>query len=360
MVFELIAESGSARAGKLKICGKEIETPIFLPVGTKGFVKTLSKSELNSIGIKAIIINAFHLFLDGSLNIIESAGGIHKFMNWDGIIFSDSGGFQYVKKDFKIRVVDNGFLLQNGSFFTPEDAIKTQKQLGSDVAMALDFCPKRNTNYLNAKLSVNHTINWAKKCKQTYNNKKEQELYGIVQGGIFPELRKECASALVSMNFDGYGIGGLSVGESQEDMYRTIASTVSFIPKDKPRYLMGIGDPVQLLNAIELGIDIFDSSFPTRSGRHRRVYTSDGSYNIGKQQREIFDKISINCNCETCRNYTLAYLAHLIKEKETLAMRLLTIHNLHFTINLMKNARNAIIRNEFPEFKEDFIREYGK
>lgn len=363
-MFELIHEDehSGARIGKLYTKHGEVETPAFMPVATKGSVKTLSPEELKGVGTRAVISNAFLLYLKPGTEVIQKVGGLHGFMNWSEIIFTDSGGFQMLREPFFNGVSKKGVTFKSPfddskHLFTPEKCIEVQMALGSDVAMALDDCPPHGANYDYVKGSTIRTIEWAKRCKRTHDG--DQLLFGIIQGGIFEDLRRESTGALIEMGFDGYGIGGLSIGEPKNVMFKTLKYAVPMIPKDKPRYLMGVGSPLELLDSISLAIDIFDSAFPTRNARHNTVYTYGGKFDISKGRfAEDSDPLDPNCKCYACRNFPTAYIRHLMKVHETLGMRLVTIHNLYFIQDLMEKSRAAITNNEFEEFKNEFKKSY--
>ncbi len=364
-MFEVIFEDEEtgARAGKLKLKDRTLETPGFLPVATKADVKLVSPDELNQMGVQGVIANAFVLYLRPGIEVIEAAGGIHKFMGWNGIIFSDSGGFQILNKDFLLKVNDNSVTFKSPfdgtkHEFTPEKCEDIQMKLGSDVAMTLDDCPSYGSDYDNILNSTKRTIGWAERFKNAHKND-SQSVFGIVQGGVFKDLRENCAKALVQMDFDGYAIGGLCIGEPKDVMHEVIGWTASLLPPKKPRYLMGVGSPEDMLEAISKGVDIFDSVFPTRNARHNTVYTKRGKINIGKEKfKNDFGPIDEGCECYTCKRFSLAYVNHLLREHEYLGMRLATIHNLHFLVNLMRMAREAIMDEDFINFKKEFLRDY--
>ncbi len=356
-MFELIHEDKTgARAGKLRTNHGSIDTPAFMPVATKATVKTLIPEELYDMGTQALISNAFHLFLSPGMEVIQKAGGLHEFMKWERAIFTDSGGFQMIRRDFPFKITDEGITYKNlrdgkKYSYTPEICLENQKILGSDVAMVLDECPAYGSEYSAVEASVERTIQWAKRSKNIEQNN-GQLSFAILQGGTFAELRKKCAEELIEMDFDGYGIGGLSIGEPKEIMNEVLKYSVPLIPDDKPRYLMGVGSPVELLEAIESGVDIFDSAFPTRNARHQTLMTSKGNVDIARAKFAFdFKPVDENCGCYTCKNYTRAYLHHLFKESELLALRLASIHNLHFIQSIVKGAREAIQEDRFNEFK---------
>ncbi len=357
-MFELIHtdKNTGARAGKLRTKHGIIDTPAFMPVATKGTVKTISPEELHEMGTQALISNAFHLMLAPGMEVIRRAGGLHKFMQWDRAIFTDSGGFQMIRRDFPFKITDEGFTYKNPRdgkkyFYTPETCLENQKVIGSDIAMILDECPAYGSDYSAVEASTGRTIQWAARAKNVEQNR-GQLFFAILQGGTFVELRKKCAEELVEMDFDGYGIGGLSIGEPREIMNDVLKSSVPLVPQDRPRYLMGVGSPVEILSAIEAGVDIFDSAFPTRNARHQTLITSKGNVDIARSKFAMdMSPVDENCECHTCRNYSRAYLHHLFKESELLALRLASIHNLYFMQSLMRGAREAILENGFAEFK---------
>lgn len=358
-MFEIVAEEENARTGKLFTKHGVVETPCFMPVATKASVKTLTPDELNGIGTQAVITNAFHLYLKPGVNVLKNIG-IHKFMNWDKTVFTDSGGFQLIR-DFNLKVTNKGLMFKidkTNHFFTPESCMETQNQIGSDAAMVLDDCPNYRSSYETVKHSLKITVEWANRCKNVHKNS-NQLIFGIAQGGVFPDLRKTCVEKLLKIGFDGYAIGGLTIGEPKEEMLRILKCTVPLIPKNRPRYMMGLGSPEDILKSISLGVDVFDSAFPTRNARHRTAITSHGSFEITKKKySNDFSPVDEECRCYTCKNYSKAYVHHLFKEKELLGMRLLSIHNLYFILNMMKNARNAIKNNGFDEYKKDFMEKY--
>jgi queuine tRNA-ribosyltransferase len=361
-MFELIHKDKNtvARAGKLSTNHGIMDTPAFMPVATKGTVKTITPEELHKIGTQAVISNAFHLLLAPGMEVIKRSGGLHEFMHWERAIFTDSGGFQMIRKDFPFKITDEGFTYKNPRdgkkySYTPESCLENQKIIGSDVAMILDECPAYGSDYSAVEASTVRTIRWAAKAKSIEKNN-GQLFFAILQGGTFAGLRKYCAEELVNMDFDGYGIGGLSIGEPKDIMNEVLKSCVPLVPESKPRYLMGVGSPVELLAAIESGVDIFDSAFPTRNARHQTLMTSKGNIDIARARFTLdICPVDENCDCYTCRNYTRAYLHHLFKESELLALRLASIHNLHFMQSIVRGAREAILEDRFAEFKKIVI-----
>lgn len=358
-MFEVVGGDKDARAGKLHTAHGTVDTPCFMPVATKGSVKTLSSDELSGMDIEAIISNAFILYLKPGIDVIEKAGGLHHFMNWERTLFTDSGGFQMLKKEFAFSVSEKGVTFRSPfdgtrHMFTPEKCVEVQESLESDVAMVLDDCPQYGKDHDYIRDSVMRTASWAKRSKRTHKHRK-QLLFAIVQGGVFRDLREKSATALVEMDFDGYGIGGLSIGEPKKKMFEVLEYTLPLLPVERPRYLMGVGSPGELLESVSLGVDVFDSAFPTRNARHNAVYTWNGSYNItrGKHAHD-FSPLEEGCNCYACQKYTRAYIRHLMTVHEMLGMRLITIHNLHFLRKLMKKAREAVLENRFSKFKNEF------
>ncbi|MEE8167586.1 MAG: tRNA guanosine(34) transglycosylase Tgt [Candidatus Hydrothermarchaeales archaeon] len=363
-MYELIHEDekSGARAGIINTKHGAVETPAFMPVATKGSVKTLSSEDLADIGVQALIANAFLLYLKPGVGVVENSGGLHEFMNWRKVIFTDSGGFQMLRKDFLVRVSKKGITFKSPfdnsrHLVTPEKCIQVQNALGSDVAMVLDDLPPYGSECERTAESVKRTIDWAKRCKDAHGSE-EQGLFAIVQGGVFEDLRRECAGKLVELGFDGYGLGGLSIGEPKEKMFEIIERTP--LPVEKARYLMGVGSPMELLESISRGMDLFDSAFPTRNARHNMVYTKKGRYDLSRgKYADDFTPLEEDCECQACRKYTRGYISHLLKVREFLGMRLVTVHNLYFLQKLMKDAREAIMRDEFVEFKSGLIDRVG-
>lgn len=365
--FELIKESSEckARLGKIHTNHGDIETPIFMPVGTKATVKAMTPEELKDIEAQIILSNTYHLYLRPGHDLIEEAGGLHKFMNWDRPILTDSGGFQVFSLGNLRKITEEGVEFKShvdGSthFISPEKSMEIQNSLGSDIMMAFDECVSYPTTYEYAKNSMERTTRWAKRCKEYHKNTENQALFGIVQGSMYEDLRKESVKQLTELDFPGYGIGGLSVGEPRDMMCEVMDYTVELLPKDKPRYLMGVGSPDYLFEAVERGIDMADCVLPTRMARNGAFITSRGQVTIknAKYKRD-FSPIDSNCNCYTCRNYSKAYIRHLFNENEILGARLATIHNLFFLINLMKSIRINIEENNFINFKKEFYENYG-
>jgi queuine tRNA-ribosyltransferase len=356
-------EKSEARGGTFTLNNRKFETPGFLPVATKADVKLISPDELHEMGASGVITNALVLFFRPGLEIIEEADGIHNFMRFDGIIFSDSGGFQMLNPDFLVKVNDS-FVTFKSPFtgskleFSPQRCAEIQMRLGSDVAMTLDDCPSYGGSHDEISVSNNRTIKWADDFIKAHD-RDTQNVFGIIQGGVFQDLREKCAQSLTEMDFDGFGIGGLCIGEPKELMHEVIQWTTQLLPKEKPRYLMGVGSPEDMLEAISNGVDIFDSVFPTRNARHNTVYTRKGKINLGKEKyRSELGPIDEGCGCYTCRKFSLSYVNHLLREYEYFGMRLASIHNLYFLVNLMREARKAIRAEEFLDFKKDFEKNY--
>ena len=363
--YDLIKKDGNARLGKLHTNHGTFDTPMFMPVGTLANVKTLVPEELKEMNAGIILSNTYHLWLRPGEDIVQKAGGLHKFMNYDGPILTDSGGFQVFslaknKKDiteegvhFKSHIDGQKLLL------TPEKSIEIQNKLDSDIAMSFDECPPASADYKYLKNSVERTLRWAKRGKDAFNNP-NQSLFGIVQGGPIEDLRKHSAIETVKMDFDGYSVGGVANdGESKEDMYVAIDYSVPYLPEDKPRYLMGVGEPVDILEGVERGIDMFDCVLPTRIARHGNAFTRFGRMNLkNAKYKEDFTPIEKDCDCYTCKHYTKSYIRHLLVAGEQLAGRLLSIHNIRFLIRETEEIRDAIDKGTFKEYKEEFIKNY--
>jgi len=362
-MFKLSSEDSNARLGKLKTKSSTVNTPFFMPIATKGSVKQLSPDDLNSINTEAIIANAFILSLKPGLGVINSFKGIHKFMNWNKTIFTDSGGFQILSKSFLHKHSSHSVHFKNPytgqiQSYTPEDVMDIEKAINSDVAMVLDFVPHYGTDkqYIADCTSLTHV--WAERCIKHHSHSK-QLLFGICQGGTFKDLRENSAKVINSLDFDGVALGGLGIGEGRDLMFNSIKCSTKFIDKNKPRYLMGIGSPEDLLECISLGIDCFDSRFPTMNSRHGSIFTSNGKINIEKSQfKNDSSPIDENCKCPVCKKFSRAFIHHLYKTHEPISERYGSIHNLFFIHNLMSNARKAIKNNEFNYFKKDFLKNY--
>ena len=359
----------SARAGIMTTKRGIIETPVFIPVGTKATVKAVTNEQLYDAGCGIILGNLYHLYLQPGIKVIKKAGGLHKFMNWTRAILTDSGGFQVFSLSKIRKIVDNGVEFKSiidGSshFFTPEDVIKMQYQIGSDIIMVLDECIPFNEDYNYTLNAAKRTLKWAEvslKVKNRIDFDEKARIFGIVQGGFIKNLRKFCAQSISGMDFDGIAIGGLSVGEKRDRTLDILNHTVEFLDNKKPLYFMGLGDPVGIVEAIGSGVDMFDCVMPTRISRNGSAFTSGGRINIkNKKYTCDFNPLDEKCNCYTCKNYTRSYIKHLFKSKEILSSVLLTIHNLYFIFNLVKQSRDAIISGDFESFRLDFINKYNR
>ncbi len=354
-----------SRYGLLHTNYGTFETPIFMPVGTQATVKTLSPEELKEVNSGVILSNTYHLWLRPGADIVAAAGGLHKFMNYNGPILTDSGGFQVfsLAKNKKKDIVEEGVHFKShldGSslFLTPEISIEVQNKLDSDIAMSFDECIPYPADYEYAKASTERTLRWARRGKNVFNNNM-QSLFGIVQGGEYEDLREYSAKETVKIGFDGYSIGGTSVGEDKYTMYKMIDYAIKYLPEDKPRYLMGVGDPIDIIEGVIRGVDMFDCVLPTRIARHGNAFTKDGRINIkNAKYKEDFTPIEEDCDCYACKNYTKAYIRHLIVANETFGQRLLSIHNIRFLIKLTEDLRIAIKENNILEYKDKFIERY--
>ena len=366
--YELIHEckQSGARRGRIYTPHGVIETPIFMPVGTQATVKSLTPEELKE-EVKASIIlsNTYHLYLRPGNKLIKKAGGLHKFMNWDRAILTDSGGFQVFSLGDLRKISEEGVEFKShldGSkhFLSPEKAIEIENDLGADIIMAFDECVEYPATYEYTKKSMERTTRWAIRCKNAHKNTEKQALFGIVQGGMYKDLREKSARDLVNLDLPGYAVGGLSVGEPKELMCDILEFTTKLLPKEKPRYLMGVGTPDYLLEAVIRGIDMCDCVLPTRIARNGTAMTSKGKLVIrNKTFEEDFNVLDDECDCYTCKNYTRAYIRHLLKAKEILGVRLLSIHNLRFLTKLMERVKIEIENDNLLSFKKEFYRKYG-
>ena len=363
--FELLKKekNTNARLGKIIYNGKVYETPMFMPVGTQATVKTLSPEEIKDVKAGIILANTYHLWLRPGDDVIKEAGGLHKFMNYDGPILTDSGGFQVFSLAKKKDIMEEGVYFKNqyngdNLLLTPEKSILIQENLGSDIVMSFDECIGYPATEDYVRKSVERTLRWAKRGKEVFKGK-DQILFGIVQGGVYPHLRRHCAEELVKMNFDGYSIGGTSVGEDKKTQYQMVSDSVKYLPEDKLHYLMGVGDPIDLVENVIRGIDIFDCVSPTRLARHGHALTKYGKINLkNAKYKKDFTPISDTCDCYACKNYSKAYIKHLINAEETFGARLLSIHNIRYLVNLMEELRLAIKEDRILEYREDFIKNY--
>jgi len=335
-----------------------------MPVGTKGTVKGLTPGDLRAVGAGIVLGNTYHLYLRPGSDLVREAGGLHGFMGWDGPVLTDSGGYQVFSLAETRRISEDGVefaSVYDGSrhVFTPELTTRVQEELGSDIAMVLDECPPANAAREYHERSLRRTARWALRCKEAHE-KRDQALFGIVQGGLYPDLREESLGLTVEIGFDGYAVGGLSVGESRQQMLETLECTAPGLPHEKPRYFMGIGDPVGILQVIALGVDMFDCVLPTRLARHGAALTAEGRINLkNARYRRDFGPLDPECSCEACTTYSKAYLAHLVRENELLGHRLLTLHNVHFTVDLCGMARREIRAGTYAAWSRAWISRYA-
>ncbi|GIQ64084.1 queuine tRNA-ribosyltransferase [Paenibacillus cisolokensis] len=353
------------RLGRIYTPHGVIETPTFMPVGTQATVKTMSPEELKAMDARIILSNTYHLFIRPGHDLIRRAGGLHRFMNWDRPILTDSGGFQVFSLSNMRKITEEGVEFRshlNGDklFISPEKAMEIQNALGSDIMMAFDECPPYPATYDYVKQSLERTTRWAERCLKSHARKDEQALFAIVQGGMYEDLRKQSAAELTSMDFPGYAIGGLSVGEPKHTMFEVLDYTTPLLPADKPRYLMGVGSPDALIEGSIRGIDMFDCVLPTRIARNGTLMTSEGRLVVrNAKYAEDFGPLDPACTCYTCANYSRAYIRHLIKADETFGIRLTTYHNLHFLLRLMEDVRQAIRDDRLLDFRDEFFARYG-
>jgi len=365
MEFTLEKTSGNARACTIKTAHSTIKTPVFMPVGTQGAVKAISPAVLEEIGAEIILGNAYHLYLRPGTQLIKKAGGLHKFMNWHGPILTDSGGYQVFSLSILRKVTDKGVRFQShidGSshFIGPRECLEIQDILGSDICMVLDECAPYPCEYESAKIAMKRTLDWARissKVKLNSGNK----VFAIVQGSTYEDLRAECAKELVNMNFDGYAVGGVSVGEPPELIYKIVDYTLPLLPDSKPKYIMGMGTPEDILESIGCGADMFDCIIPTRYGRTANAFTSKGKLNLRNAcYSQDLTPVDSECSCYLCKNFTRAYVRHLFYANEMLGPQLLSLHNVHFYLNFIKQVREAIAADKFNEFREDFLLKYRR
>lgn len=366
--FEIkkIDKKTGARLGVMHLPHGDVETPVFMPVGTQATVKSMTPEELKEeVKSHIILSNTYHLYLRPGHELIREAGGLHKFMNWDRNILTDSGGFQVFSLGDLRKITEEGVEFRshlNGSkhFISPEKSMEIQNALGSDIMMAFDECAPYGASYDYVQKSMRRTTRWAKRCKEYHKNTQNQALFGIVQGGFFKDLRKESAKELAKLDFPGYAVGGISVGEPKEEFLDILRYTTPLLPENKPRYLMGVGSPDYLIEAAISGIDMCDCVMPTRMARNGTALTHFGQVNLlNACYAKDFTTLDKECDCYTCKNYTKAYIRHLFKAKEILGARLLSIHNLRFLVNLMENVREAIKQDSLLEFREEFYKKYG-
>lgn len=363
--YELVAEDRKtgARAGLLHTPHGVFKTPMFMPVGTQATVKTVTPEELEEMGAQIILSNTYHLFLRPGTELIHEAGELHRFMNWNKGILTDSGGFQVFSLGAMRKITEEGvyfrsFLDGSKQFLSPEISIRAQEDLGSDIAMAFDECIPYPADYEYARKSTERTTRWAKRYIKAHQ-RTDRGIFGIIQGGMYKDLRKQSAMEISSLPFDGMAVGGLSVGEPHDLMYDILEETIQWMPKGKARYLMGVGTPDCLVEGVARGVDMFDCVFPTRVARNGMAMIHTGRMNMkNKQYERDFRPIEESCGCYTCRNYTRAYIRHLYKSEELLVFRLVTIHNLYFLLQFMRDMREAIVQGNFSEFREHFMEHY--
>ena len=367
ITYELlhVDKNTGARRGVIHTPHGDIQTPVFMPVGTQATVKSMTPEELKEVNAQIILSNTYHLFLRPGHKLIEEAGGLHKFMHWDRPILTDSGGFQVFSLGKLRTITEEGVEFQShldGSmkFMDPEKSIEVQNSLGSDIMMCFDECCPYPSSYEYTKKSMERTTRWAKRCLDANKNPEKQGLFGIIQGGFYEDLREQSAKDLIEMDFPGYAIGGISVGEPKEDFLKILYHTAPLMPENKPRYLMGVGTPDYLIEAVLAGIDMCDCVLPTRIARHGTALTSKGKIVVRNATYEKdFGPLDDECDCYACKNYTRAYIRHLIKTNEILGIRLLSIHNIKFLTNLMDKVRIEIENDNLNNFRDEFYRKYG-
>ena len=365
-MFKLLKTEGNARRGEFTCPHGTVQTPVFMNVGTQAAIKgALSAEDLEHIGTQVELSNTYHLHLRPGDEVVKKMGGLHKFMTWNGPILTDSGGFQVFSLAGLRKIKEEGVTFKShldGStlFLSPEKSIQIQNKIGADIIMSFDECAPYPCSYDYMKNSVERTLRWAKRGKDAHQRPEEQALFGIVQGGEYQDLREMCAKTLAEMDFPGYSIGGTSVGESKETMYKMIDYSVKYLPWEKPRYLMGVGSVDAILEGILRNVDMFDCVLPTRIARHGTLMTSQGRVNIKKQEyEEDFGPLDPECDCYTCKNYSRAYLRHLFRCNEGLGSRLMSIHNLRFLLSLTEQARKAIREDRFGDFKAELFKKYN-
>jgi queuine tRNA-ribosyltransferase len=353
-MFELMATDGEARRGRLTLAHGTVETPIFMPVGTVGSVKSMTPADLNELGAQIILGNTYHLFLRPGMDVIKHFGGLHKLIGWDKPILTDSGGFQIFSLAKLNRLNEHGAHFKShldgrALTLTPELAVEIQEAIGADIHMVLDECTPFPATYEEAKSSMERSMRWAKRCRD-HRQRSELAQFGIVQGGMYEDLRRQSCETLQELNFEGYSIGGLSVGEPKPDMRRITSAVCQDLPADKPRYLMGVGTPLDIVESIHAGVDMFDCVMPTRNGRNGTLFTSQGKVNIKNQSHQFAEEpLDEACRCYTCRNFSRAYLRHLYQAGELTGLRLLSLHNLTYYLNLVDEARRAISEGRFDK-----------
>lgn len=363
--FKVLYEDGDARVGVLKTRHGEVTTPFYMPVATKATIKNMSPEMVKELGTECIIANSFVLSLKPGEKVIKEFGGLHKFMKWDGGVFTDSGGFQASSESFFISTKEEGIKFRNPfngkiNMLTPEESMRIQEDIGSDVAMCLDDMPHPTAEHKKVKESVRRTHAWASRCLDSKKDKK-QMLFGISQGGVYKDLREDSAKTINDMDFDGLAIGGLAIGETKHQMYEAMDASLPFYDKNRPRYLMGVGTPDDQLKSISKGIDCFDSVFPTQTGRHGGLLTFNGKINIDNAVYKLDKKpIEKGCDCYTCKNYSRAYVNHLLRVKENFGLTLVTIHNIRFMQRHIHNIREAIKKQQLKKYEKEFLKKYIK
>ncbi len=353
----------AARAGFITTAHGVVPTPAFMPVGSQATVKALTPDDLKDLGAAMVLCNAYHLYLRPGDDVVGDLGGLHRFMGWDGPILTDSGGYQVFSLASLRRVDDSGVVFRShidGSehSLTPEGAVRLQQRLGADIIMVLDECPSYTRERKPVVRAMERTLRWAEKCLAAHR-RRDQQLFGIVQGGVFADLRRQSAASLTSLDFPGYAIGGLCLGETKKETLAMVEETVAALPVDRPRYLMGVGSPEDLVENVDRGVDLFDSALPTRTARNGALFTGGGRVNISRAEFKSLDRaIDAGCDCYTCRGFSAAYLHHLFRSRELLAYRLATIHNLRFIMRLMERIRTAIVEGGYAEFRREFLAGY--
>ena len=365
--FSRTATSGAARSGQLDTPHGPVYTPAFLPVATQGSVKALAPEDVMAVGAQIILANAYHLYLRPGVEVARRLGGLHEFIGWTGPILTDSGGFQAFSLGSLRKIDDEGILFRSHidgteHHFTPEAATLYQERLGADIIMCLDQCIAHGESREAVRRAMERTHLWAARCKQAHgraDGPDRQAIFGIVQGGVFPDLREESAQYITSLEFDGYAVGGLAVGEAKAPMYAITEQVGKLLPSDKPRYLMGVGSPEDLVECVGRGMDLFDCALPTRVARNGGLFTDSGRVDITSRRfKEASGPVQENCDCYTCLTFSTAFLHHLFKSRELLGLRLATMHNLRFVLRLMEDIRAAITQDRFPSLKDDFLRSY--
>lgn len=366
LTYELkkTCKQSGARRGKIQTPHGEIQTPIFMPVGTLATVKSMTPEELKEVGSQIILSNTYHLYMRPGHELVKKAGGLHGFMNWDKPILTDSGGFQVFSLGPLRKITEEGVEFRShldGSkhMFTPESVMEVENALGADIMMAFDECAPYPASRDYVKQSLERTTRWLERCKKSHENSENQALFGIVQGGMYKDLRKQSVEEITAIDLPGYAVGGLSVGEPKNIMYDVLEYTTPLMPEHKPRYLMGVGSPEDLIEGVIRGIDMFDCVLPTRIARNGTAMTSHGKVVVrNATYKEDFSSLDPECDCYTCRNFTKAYIRHLVKTNEILGARLITIHNLHFLLKLMENIRKAIDEDRLLDYREEFYSKY--